>query len=73
MKTTSIWYKPYGIYCQGSKWGDHHTIHRMAEQQLQRPCFIVHRLDRATTGLVIVAHKKKIAAALAALFAQTAN
>ena len=66
----SLWYKPYGVYCQGSKWGDHHTIHRMAEQQLQRPCFIVHRLDRATTGLVIVAHKKKTAAALAALFEQ---
>lgn len=66
----SIWYKPYGVYCQGSKWGDHCTINRIAEKQLERPCFIVHRLDRATTGLVIVAHKKKTTAALAALFEQ---
>ena len=66
----SIWYKPYGVYCQGSKWGDHCTINRIAEKQLQRPCFIVHRLDRATTGLVIVAHKKKTTAALATLFEQ---
>lgn len=66
----SLWYKPYGVYCQGTKWGDHCTINRIAERQLQRPCFIVHRLDRATTGLVIVAHKKTATAALAALFEQ---
>ncbi|WP_206045378.1 RluA family pseudouridine synthase [Oceanicoccus sagamiensis] len=66
----SVWYKPYGVYCQGSKWGDHCTINRIAEKQLQRPCFIVHRLDRATTGLVIVAHQKSATAALAALFEQ---
>ncbi|MCW8888596.1 MAG: pseudouridine synthase, partial [Gammaproteobacteria bacterium] len=43
---------------------------RWAEQHLlpERPAFIVHRLDRAASGLILVAHKKGSAAALAALF-----
>jgi tRNA pseudouridine32 synthase/23S rRNA pseudouridine746 synthase len=66
----SIWNKPYGMYSQGSKWGDHCTIYRWAEQQLkpQRPAFPVHRLDRAASGLIIIAHSKKVAAAFSALF-----
>jgi len=49
----SIWNKPCGMYSQGTKWGDHCTIYRWAEQQLkpQRPAFPVHRLDRAANGL----------------------
>lgn len=66
----SIWYKPYGMLSQGSKWSDHCTINRWAEQHLQpeRPAFIVHRLDRAASGIIVVAHKKGSAAALAKLF-----
>lgn len=66
----SIWFKPYGMLSQGSKWGDHCTINRWVEQHLspQRPAFIVHRLDRAASGLIIIAHQKKIASALAELF-----
>jgi len=66
----SIWTKPYGMLCQGSKWGDHCTINRWAERNLepQRPAFIVHRLDRAATGLIIIAHQKKIAAYFSNLF-----
>ncbi|MCE9678216.1 RluA family pseudouridine synthase [Shewanella sp. AS1] len=68
----SIWYKPYGMLCQGSKWSDHTTINRYAETHLtpQRPAFIVHRLDRAATGLVILGHSKSTTAALAAQFEQ---
>ncbi|MBD3609210.1 MAG: RNA pseudouridine synthase [Gammaproteobacteria bacterium] len=68
----SIWYKPYGMLSQGSKWGDHCTIHRWVEQHHtpQKPAFIVHRLDRAATGLMIIAHKKHTAAKLAELFQQ---
>ncbi|NOX28182.1 MAG: RNA pseudouridine synthase [Gammaproteobacteria bacterium] len=68
----SIWVKPYGMLCQGSKWGDHCTINRWVEQNHlpQRPAFIVHRLDRAATGLMIIAHKKKIAAYFSRLFEQ---
>ncbi|MCL1127470.1 pseudouridine synthase family protein [Shewanella surugensis] len=67
----SLWYKPYGMRCQGSKWSDHTTINRFVENQTtpSRPAYIVHRLDRAATGLIIIAHSKKMAAALAKLFA----
>ena len=66
----SVWNKPYGLRSQGSKWGDHCTVARWAERNLQpeRPAFTVHRLDRAANGLILVAHSKKIAAALSELF-----
>lgn len=66
----SIWNKPYGMYSQGTKWGDHCTLFRWAEKRLkpQRPAFPVHRLDRAANGLMILAHSKKMAAEFAALF-----
>ena len=66
----SIWYKPYGMLCQGSKWSDHTTINRFVETHLtpQRPAFIIHRLDRAATGLVIIGHSKTTTAALASQF-----
>jgi len=68
--TYTIWVKPYGMYSQGSKWGDHCTIYRWAEQHLlpQRPAFIVHRLDRAANGLMILAHSKTMAATLSKMF-----
>lgn len=68
----SVWDKPCGLLSQGSKWGDHCTLVRWAEQHLepQRTSFTVHRLDRATRGLILVAHSRTVAAALAALFSQ---
>ncbi|XQW86039.1 RluA family pseudouridine synthase [Thalassotalea piscium] len=66
----SIWFKPYGMLSQGSKWSDHCTIARWAQTHLlpQRPAFIVHRLDRAATGLILIAHTKSAATALSRLF-----
>jgi tRNA pseudouridine32 synthase/23S rRNA pseudouridine746 synthase len=66
----SIWNKPCGMFSQGSKWGDHCTVTRWAEQHLrpERNAFVVHRLDRAASGLIIVAHEKQAAAKLSALF-----
>ncbi|TWX48072.1 RluA family pseudouridine synthase [Colwellia hornerae] len=66
----SVWYKPYGMLSQGSKWSDHCTIARWAQTHLtpERPAFIVHRLDRAATGLILIAHSKKAARALSAMF-----
>ena len=68
----SIWNKPAGMLSQGSKWGDHCTIYRWAEKHLQpkRPAFIVHRLDRAASGLIILAHKKQVASRFANMFQQ---
>ncbi len=66
----SVWNKPYGLRSQGSKWGDHCTVGRWAERHLQpeRSAFTVHRLDRAATGLMLVAHTKTMAATLSKLF-----
>ena len=66
----SVWRKPYGLRSQGSKWGDHCTVVRWAERHLQpeRPAYTVHRLDRAANGLILVAHSRRVAAALSALF-----
>ncbi|MBT8068746.1 MAG: RNA pseudouridine synthase [Gammaproteobacteria bacterium] len=66
----SVWNKPYGLRSQGSKWGDHCTVVRWAERHLQpeRPAFTVHRLDRAANGLILVAHAKRMAAALSKIF-----
>jgi len=66
----SVWYKPRGMLSQGSKWGDHNAINRWVERNLepQRPAFTVHRLDRFASGLILIAHKKKMATALSALF-----
>ena len=70
----SVWYKPYGLRSQGSKWGDHCTVVRWAERHLQpeRPAFTVHRLDRAASGLILVAHSKAVAASLSGLFKKRA-
>lgn len=66
----SVWQKPYNMLSQGSQWGDHCSLLRWAEQHLspKREAFLVHRLDRAANGLMIVAHDKQAAASLSALF-----
>jgi len=55
---------------QGSKWSDHCTIGRYVQQHLtpERPAFVVHRLDKAATGLILIAHSKKAAKALSTMF-----
>ncbi len=68
----SVWLKPSGMMSQGSKWGDHTTITRWAETELDRVTYQVHRLDRATSGLIIVAHSKKMAQILTKMFEQRA-
>lgn len=66
----SVWFKPYGMLSQGSKWSEHCTITRFAQQYFNhdRACFIVHRLDKAATGLIMVAHSKTATQKLTAMF-----
>lgn len=70
----SVWNKPGGLRSQGSKWGDHCTLVRWAERNLvpERSAFTVHRLDRAARGLMLVAHSKRVAAALSDSFRRRA-
>ena len=67
----SVWYKPAGMLCQGSRWGDHTTLYRWAEKHLvpERTAFIVHRIDRMASGLVVLAHSKKAAVHITNQFA----
>jgi len=64
----SIWFKPAGVFSLGSKWGDHCSLTRLVEKSLNRSTFLVHRLDRATSGLMIIAHTKNAARELSDLF-----
>ncbi|MBT8149400.1 MAG: RNA pseudouridine synthase, partial [Gammaproteobacteria bacterium] len=68
----SVWDKPAGMLCQGSRWGDHLTLNRYAEMHLpgKPAAFVVHRLDRMASGLVVLAHSKRAAANLSRQFAE---
>lgn len=66
----SIWFKPCGLTTQGSRFGDHCALSRQVESYFKpaRQLFLVHRLDRETAGLVIVAHDRKTAAVFSEMF-----
>jgi tRNA pseudouridine32 synthase/23S rRNA pseudouridine746 synthase len=68
----SIWYKPVGLMTQGSPFGDHCTLSRQVQNFFKptRNVFIVHRIDREASGLVMVAHDRLAAAALSQLLRQ---
>jgi len=65
----SVWYKPQGMLSQGSKWSDHCTLTTTAATVHGKKCLLVHRLDRAARGLVVIAHTKNACTEMAALFA----
>ena len=69
-KAYSVWYKPEGMLSQGSKFADHCALTRWVEKnhQPKRAVYLVHRLDRAASGLMLLAHDQKTAAKLSKLF-----
>ncbi len=71
MRDFSVWDKPAGMRVSGSYWGDHLCLLRVVEKHLSgRATQLLHRLDSWTSGLILVAHNKKAASELAALFAE---
>ena len=66
----SVWYKPPLILSQGSNFGDHLSLLRIAEKTLKPKDgpYLVHRLDREASGLMLLAHSKKSAASLSGQF-----
>ncbi len=70
----SIWDKPPGMLTQGTLFGDHCSLVRFLETRALpgRKVFLVHRLDREASGLILVAHDKKAAAAFCSAFADGA-
>lgn len=70
----TVWFKPSGVLAQGTMEGDHCSLLRQAELyfKMLRPVFLVHRLDREASGLMLVAHSRNGAARLSALFQSNA-
>ena len=68
----SVWFKPAGVVAQGNDWCDHLSIQRIAEQTLEpkRTAFVVHRLDRDTSGLILLARGRESLRRCSALFAE---
>lgn len=68
----SVWFKPAGMLSQGNEWGDHLSLLRAAEQHFaaKRQVFLLHRLDREASGIMILAHTKQMAAAFSKLIAE---
>jgi len=69
-KGWSVWFKPAGLLTQGNQWGDHLSLMRQAEKGVGRPVWLVHRLDRETPGLVLLAHHRQAAGHLSRQFQQ---
>lgn len=65
----SVWHKPAGMLSQGTRFADHCSLLRVAQTKLgrQSSLYLVHRLDREASGLMVLAHDQKSAAALSAL------
>lgn len=68
--TYSVWCKPAGMLAQGNEFGDHCALTRCAETAFTppRPVWLIHRLDREATGLMVLAHSKGAAASLSRQF-----
>ena len=64
----SIWNKPSGVLCGGTRFGDHCTINRIAERKINKPSFLVHRLDRRARGILVIAHNKNSARSISQQF-----
>jgi len=66
----SLWYKPPGLLAQGNEYGDHACMLRQAElaDPLRKPVYLVHRLDREASGLMLIAHNRSTAGKLSLLF-----
>ena len=66
--TYSVWYKPAGLMSSGSRYGDHHAIDRYLGKASGKEVYLVHRLDRFTRGLMVLATSGRSAANLSAQF-----
>ena len=66
----SIWFKPAGLMTQGSRYGDHCALSRQVERYFSRhrKVYVVHRIDRETSGLLILCHNRQAAAHFSGMF-----
>jgi tRNA pseudouridine32 synthase/23S rRNA pseudouridine746 synthase len=66
----SVWFKPAGLMSQGTKYGDHCSLLRQVElfYRPKRTAYLIQRLDREASGLVLLAHDRTSAARISRLF-----
>ena len=66
----SLWDKPPGMLSQGTRFGDHLSLMRWLEASgmPERRHWLIHRLDREASGVILVAHSRAMAGQLSALF-----
>ncbi len=67
-KNYGVWIKAPGVVPQGTQTGDHASLLRCVELKTGHEVFLVHRLDRETTGLMLIAYTSRAAALLGELF-----
>lgn len=62
-----LWYKPPGLMSQGNEFGDHCSIMRQVEKVKQK-AWLIHRLDREASGLMLFAYNPKAAHRMSEVF-----
>ncbi len=67
-KRYSVWYKPAGLMSSGTRFGDHCAINRWIERHTDQRVWLVHRLDRFASGIMVIAHSREAAAFLSRQF-----
>ena len=58
-----VYFKPVGLLSQGTKYGDGFTILREIHKRRGKEPFLIHRLDKETAGVMMIAYTKKAARA----------
>jgi tRNA pseudouridine32 synthase / 23S rRNA pseudouridine746 synthase len=66
-KSYGIWFKSAGILSQGSPTGDHSSLLRCIEKK-KGNAYLIHRLDRETSGVMVFGYTKESASKLSQLF-----
>lgn len=65
----SVWFKPPWMLSQGTRYGDHCSLLRIAEKSNRDIDYkLIHRLDREASGLMLLAHNRNAAKLLSKLF-----
>ena len=65
----SVWNKPAGWLAQGTKYGDSLSLLRFVEKCKGKEVFLVHRLDKETMGVMLIAHNANANQGLGKLWA----
>ncbi len=66
-KNLGLWYKPPGLLSQGSPFGDKGSLQRQVEL-VRKNTFLINRLDREASGIVIFGHNKNAAGELSKIW-----